>query len=93
MIEKVHCNFILAASSRKGHMILFDIAFYSINLKSHLLLGFVFIHLFAHGQVLDSAVSSGRFQENGYRYWCRRYMLGTNFPNASYLPPNQAKMS
>ena len=79
------------ASSRKGQMILFDIPFQSNNLKSLFLLGFVFIHLFAHGQVLDSAIAEADSNKTVTVIGVGDMMLGTNFPNASYLPPNQGK--
>ena len=79
------------ASSRKGQMILFDIPFHSNNLKSLFLLGFVFIHLFARGQVLDSAAVEVDSNQTVTVIGVGDMMLGTNFPNASYLPPNQGK--
>ena len=79
------------ASSRKGQMILFDIPFHSNNLKSLFLLGFVFIHLFAHGQVLDSAVAKTDSNQTVTVIGVGDMMLGTNFPSSSYLPPNQGK--
>ena len=79
------------ASSRKGQMILFDIPFHSNNLRSLFLLGFVFIHLFAHGQVLDSAVAKADSNQTVTVIGVGDMMLGTNFPSSSYLPPNQGK--
>ena len=71
-----------------------DFIWYSIpfkRLKSLFLLGFVFIHLFAHGQVLDSAIAEADSNKTVTVIGVGDMMLGTNFPNASYLPPNQGK--